>query len=118
MLGPPLRGSEIANSLAVLPPYRWLMGPAAMELTTAARSDMPAPSYELGIIAGTMGWAYPLGSLLLPRPHDGRVALARTRIAGLAGHVTVHAMHGFLMNRPDVQRQALAFLRTGRFDET
>ena len=70
----------------------------------------------LGVVAGTLGWPYALGSLVLPRPHDGRVALSRTRVAGLTDHLVVPATHTFLMNRPDVQRQTIHFLRTGTFE--
>jgi pimeloyl-ACP methyl ester carboxylesterase len=114
MLAPPLGGSEVADRLSRLPPYRWIMGPAAMELTTSTRRLEP-PAYELGVIAGTAGWAYPLGTLVLPKPHDGRVAVSRTRIPGLADHVTVPAAHSFIMARPDVQHHTVQFLRTGHF---
>lgn len=116
MLAPPLRGSEVADVLSRFPPYGWVMGPAALELTTRARQTFAVPYYELGVIAGTVGWPYAFGSLVLPRPHDGRVALSRTRVAGLAGHIVVPATHTFLMNRPDVQRQTIHFLRTGAFE--
>jgi pimeloyl-ACP methyl ester carboxylesterase len=116
MLAPPLRGSEVANMLSRFPPYRWVMGPAALELTTRARQSFATPRYEIGVIAGTVGWPYALGSLVLPKPHDGRVALSRTRVAGLTDHVVVRATHSFLMNRPDVHRHAIHFLRTGAFE--
>lgn len=116
MLAPPLRGSEVADVLSHLPPYRWVMGPAALELTTHARQSFAAPHYELGVIAGTVGWPYALGSLVLPRPHDGRVALSRTRVAGLTDQIAVPATHSFVMNRPDVHRHTIHFLRTGAFE--
>jgi triacylglycerol lipase len=115
MLAPPLRGSEVADALSHLPPYGWVMGPAALELTTRARQSFATPHYELGVIAGTVGWPYALGSLVLPKPHDGRVALSRTRVAGLADHIVVPATHTFLTNRPDVQRHTIHFLQTGAF---
>lgn len=34
MLAPPSTGSEVADFLAPLPPYRWLYGPAGQQLTT------------------------------------------------------------------------------------
>jgi len=110
-----LGGSEVADALSLFPPYRWIMGPAALELTTHARTAFTSPHYDLGVIAGTLRRPYALGSLVLPKPHDGRVALSRTRVAGLADHIVVPATHTFLMNRSDVQRQTIHFLRTGAF---
>ena len=43
MLAPPLRGSEVADALSRFPLYGWVMGPAALELTTRARQAFAAP---------------------------------------------------------------------------
>jgi len=115
MLAPPSQGSEVADAMHELPPYRWFYGPAGQQLTTAARAIPMPVDYELGIIAGTGGGAYPLGRLLISGPHDGRVAVARTKVAGMRDHLVVTASHSFIMRRPDVQRQVLHFLAHGRF---
>jgi pimeloyl-ACP methyl ester carboxylesterase len=116
MLGPPLAGSEVADALHRLPPYRWLFGPAGQELTTSARAGGMAPYYELGVIAGMRGGAYPLGRAFIRGAHDGRVAVARTRVPGMADHLTVAASHSFIMRNPEVRRQVLVFLERGRFE--
>jgi pimeloyl-ACP methyl ester carboxylesterase len=119
MLAPPNRGSEVADFLAPLPPYRWFYGPAGLELTTLARDASGfAPHYELGIIAGTVGWPYLLGSLLIRPPHDGRVAVERTRLAGMKDHVVIPATHSFILGNAAARRQVLHFLETGRFDRS
>ena len=46
---------------------------------------------------------------------DGTVAVAETRIDGLADHVTVDASHLGLLFSAEAADQALAFLREGRF---
>lgn len=117
LLAPPSAGSEVADFLAPLAPYGWLYGQAGRQLTTSHRSGVPAisPDLELGVVAGSTGWPYLLGSLLLPRPHDGRVSVERTRLAGMRDHLVVPATHSLIMRVPEVQRQVLHFIRHGRF---
>lgn len=117
MLAPPSAGSEVADFLAPLPPYRWLYGPAGQQLTTCHSSGIwrTRPDFDLGIIAGATGWPYLLGNLLLPRPHDGRVSVERTRVDGMRDHLVLPATHSFIMRVPEVQRQVLHFIRHGSF---
>lgn len=117
MLAPPATGSEVADCLSPLSLYRWLYGPAGQQLTTHHDSGTggTVPDFELGVIAGTTGWPYLLGSLLLPRPHDGRVSVERTRVDGMRDHLVLPATHSFIMRAPEVQRQVLHFLRHGGF---
>lgn len=116
MLAPPNLGSEVADALHRLPPYHWLYGPAGQELTTTARRDPMPPYYELGIIAGTRGGAYPLGRAFIRGAHDGRVSVASTRQAGMSDHLVLPLSHSFIMRDPEAQRQAVHFLERGRFD--
>ena len=115
MLAPPLMGSEVADALHRLPPYRWLFGPAGQQLTTIPCRDAMPPYYELGIIAGTSGGLYPLGRAFIPGAHDGRVAVARTMHPGMADHLVVAASHSLIMRNAEVQRQTLHFLQHGSF---
>lgn len=116
MLGPPHQGSEVADTLDALPPYHWYYGPAASELTTKRH---PAESediwYELGIIAGTTEWPYPVAAFLIPGESDGRVSVNSTKTPGMADHTTLPATHSFIMNKARVQNLTRHFLQTGRF---
>jgi hypothetical protein len=49
-------------------------------------------------------------------PSDGTVAVAETRLDGLADHVVVPASHTGLVFSAQAARQAIAFLGTGRFE--
>ncbi len=118
MLGPPNEGSELADRLGGLPPYRWVLGPAGAQLGTRrdpALRDLlgPAPC-PVGVIAGTRA-VDPLGWLLLPRPNDGRVTVARTRLPGMADHLVLPVTHALMMRSPAVIAQTAHFLRHGRF---
>lgn len=119
MLGPPNGGSEVADALRRRAAYRRILGPAGLELTTERDADLRAllgsVDYPLGIIAGDRS-LYPLASwLLLPGANDGRVTVARTRVAGMTDHVTLHATHALMMRNRRVVRQALHFVRNERF---
>ena len=48
--------------------------------------------------------------------NDGTVAVAETRLKGLADHVVVATSHTGMLVSPHVAHQAIAFLRTGHFD--
>ncbi|HJE24716.1 MAG TPA: alpha/beta fold hydrolase [Methylorubrum populi] len=118
MLGPPNGGSEVADALQHMLLYRRFFGPAGAELVTGrtpALSALFGPiDYPLGIIAGSRS-LYPLASLLLPGPNDGRVRVTRTRLAGMADHVVLPAAHPTMMGNRQVLEQTLHFLRVGRF---
>jgi pimeloyl-ACP methyl ester carboxylesterase len=116
MLGPPSQGSEIADLLAGNPLYRWFFGPAGAELGTAQAARLQvllgSVDYPLGIIAGDRAFD-PVGWLMINGPNDGRVAVARTTVAGAAAHLTLHVTHTFMMRDKRVLRQTIRFLRDG-----
>jgi pimeloyl-ACP methyl ester carboxylesterase len=114
MLGPPNRGSAIADRLSRIGLYRRLLGPAGQALGTDTVPRFPDPDYEIGVVAGTRS-IDPAGWLMLPRPNDGRVSVAATRIPGLADHATMPVTHALMMNHPAVIAATARFLKTGRF---
>jgi pimeloyl-ACP methyl ester carboxylesterase len=118
MLGTPNGGSEIADLLKNLAAYRALFGPAGQQLTTlrdAATSAMLSNvDYPVGIIAGSRS-VYPISSIVLPRPHDGRVSVANTRLEGMADHIVIHNSHPWLVRKGEAIAQTIAFLREGKF---
>lgn len=117
MLAPPNRGSELVDRFGRRAWFRRLHGPAGTQLGTAL-GDLPRRlgpvDFELGVIAGDGRFLQP-GSWFLPRPNDGKVSVLSTRVRGMKEHLTVHAGHTFLMDRPEVQAHTLQFLRTGSF---
>jgi pimeloyl-ACP methyl ester carboxylesterase len=118
MLGTPNGGSEVADLLMGLALYRAVLGPAGLQLSTAPDpvvASLPLPDYEVGIIAGCRTIS-PIASLLvLPRPNDGKVSVASSKLANMADHTIVKASHPGLTRHPAAIEQTIAFLRAGRF---
>jgi triacylglycerol lipase len=117
MLGPPNQGSEVVDRLGSWWAFRKLNGPAGSELGTA-KEAMPnrlgPVAFEVGVIAGdrSLNW---INSLMIDGRDDGKVAVARTRVAGMKDHLVVHATHPFLMKNDQVIANTITFLKTGSF---
>jgi len=118
MLAPPNAGSELAEILFRLRLGSWVLGGSGAHLrTNRAAGDeaaLGAVDYPLGIIAGDRS-LLPVPARLLPRPHDGKVSLAATQVAGLADHVTLPVTHTLMVYDRCVIGEALAFLVNGTF---
>lgn len=117
MLGPPNGGSEVVDRLGGLAVFGWINGPAGRQLGTGAGSvpnRLAPPAFELGVIAGRRS-VNPLLSLLIAGRDDGKVAVARTRVAGMSDFVCLPVTHTFMAGNSQVIRQTCHFLRTGRF---
>ena len=118
MLGTPNSGSEIADRLKNVLPYRAWFGPAGQQLITtrdaALDAILPPIDYPVGIIAGDRS-IYPISSVFLPRPHDGRVSVENTRLDGMIDHVVIGVSHPSLVRSRLAIEQTIAFLRHGRF---
>ena len=118
MLGTPNSGSEIADRLKRFGAYRALFGPAGQQLGThrdeAVNALFPPVDYPVGIIAGNRS-IDPVAGTMLPKPHDGRVSVANTKLEGMADHVVIRTSHPWLVRNGEAIAQTIAFLRDGEF---
>ncbi|HZH44771.1 MAG TPA: alpha/beta hydrolase [Lysobacter sp.] len=112
-LGSPLCGSDAARGLQRHALTRRLLGHSA-ELLSRGCTPWRGRA-QVGAIAG----ATPLGlGRLFGRfdgPSDGTVAVAETRLEGLADHVVIPASHSGLPFSPRAADLTVQFLRHGRF---
>ena len=117
MLGTPHGGSEVADGLCHIPLYKKVFGPAGQQLTTCARQNNRInPYYDLGIIAGTQNWLYPLGQIFIKYPNDGCVSVESTKLPGMKDHMTLSILHGFMGWSSKIHHQITYFLENGEFN--
>ncbi|UNK56557.1 alpha/beta hydrolase [Pseudoxanthomonas daejeonensis] len=112
-LGSPLCGSGAARGLRTHLATGWALGRAGALLR---RGCMPweGPA-EVGVVAGTRAIGFGRWFARFDGPSDGTVAVAETRLAGLADHCLVDASHSGLLFSEAAASQAVHFLRQGRF---
>lgn len=112
-IGSPLTGSGAATGMLRWAPAASLLGRSAALLQHGVQCWQGKA--EVGVIAGCV--RHGLGALFagFDGEHDGTVAVAETRLEGIADHVVVDASHSGLLFSAEVAAQAVAFLRDGRF---
>ena len=118
LLAPPNQGSPLADILEDSEVGAAFLGPTGVRLGRDS-DDIPAslgpPIRETGIIAGDRS-INPIGSVLIPGPDDGAVAVEDTKIPGVP-HLVVPRSHTLIMNSRVVSAAVIRFLATGPFDE-
>lgn len=112
-LGSPLTGSGAATGILRWAPAASLLGRSAALLQQGIACWQGRA--QVGAIAGHV--PHGLGALFagFAGEHDGTVAVAETRLPGLADHVVVDASHSGLLFSAQAAAQAISFLRDGHF---
>ena len=117
MLAPPNHGSELADRLRDFLLFRLALGPAGQQIGTDEHSvprRLPAPPFEVGIIAGRRA-TNSIFARVLGDESDGKVTVASAHLEGMRELVVVDRSHTFIMWAPDVLAHIFSFLETGRF---
>jgi predicted alpha/beta hydrolase family esterase len=120
MLSPPNHGSELPDKMGWIGLYRYVTGPAGMELGTDADSypsKLGAVNFELGVIIGDRS-LNPLYSCFIPGEDDGKVSIESAKVDGMSDFLVMHTSHTWIMNRKSVRRQVVHFLRNGYFEKS
>lgn len=119
MLAPPNAGSEVADLLYRARLNRPFLGPVGVQLCTGRLAQderlLGAIDFDCGIIAGDRPIDPVLPRLIFRRSNDGKVAVAATKVRGMADHVVLPVSHPLMMYDRRVIAQAMTFLRHGRF---
>lgn len=111
-LGSPLCGSAAASGLARRP---WTLAALGRSAQLLQRGCPPwRGRAEVAVIAGSS--PHGLGRLFagFDGDNDGTVAVAETRLDGLADHAVIPASHTGLLFSPQAAAMAAAFFRHGR----
>ena len=117
MLGPPNQGTEVVDKLAGIPGFLFINGEAGLQMGTGNLSipnNLGAADFDAGIIAGTRSINLIL-SLLIPGTDDGKVAVERTKLEGMADHLEMPVTHAFMMKNKEVIAQVIHYLEHGSF---
>jgi triacylglycerol lipase len=117
MLGPPNQGSELAECSRRRFWYRAFTGPAGQQLGTGAESlprRLGPMDAEVGTIAGDR-YLNPFFAGRFGGANDGKVAVASTKVDGMADFLLVHHSHTWMMWTRKVQKAVVSFLRDGKF---
>lgn len=114
-LGTPHQSSQAANILSRRQAGRRLLG-RSLEGGLLGNAPPWAGTHELGVIAGNLRLG--MGMIIpgIPQPSDGTVAVAETRLAGMADHIVLPVSHFGMLFAGSVAGQTIRFLHTGRFD--
>jgi pimeloyl-ACP methyl ester carboxylesterase len=112
-LGSPLRGSRAVHGMRQRPWAAATLGHAAPLLERGF--DRWQGAAEIGSVAGTLphGLGHVFGDF--EDEHDGSVAVAETRLPGLADHAVIRASHSGMLFSAEAARLAIRFFREGRF---
>jgi pimeloyl-ACP methyl ester carboxylesterase len=114
-LGSPLKGTRSGRRLGR---FRWgarITGQSIGELVARGGLEPWSGTHDLGVIAGDLPFGLGLVLGALPRPHDGVVTVAETRLDGATDHLVLPLSHTALLFSRVVATQAAHFLRHGRF---
>ncbi|MBK7765591.1 MAG: alpha/beta fold hydrolase [Sulfuritalea sp.] len=117
LLGTPCVDSHCARRLAGMAGMPALLGHSIIEWLSRVPGIAAAPcaAMEIGVLAGTRSVG--LGRVVpgLPRPNDGVVALAETRLPGAADCIALPVAHSEMLASRRCAAQIAMFLETGRF---
>ena len=114
LAGVPFSGSFAAQRLARLPGGRTALGRSVPERLRRERTGWLR--HDIGVIAGSIPIG--LGRLVapdLPKPNDGVVCVAETRLPAMRDQIVLRVNHTGMLLSAAVARQICAFLRNGAF---
>jgi pimeloyl-ACP methyl ester carboxylesterase len=115
MLGSPLRGTRIGARVTALPGGRRVIGQSIIDLNARGGFDRWVAGVPAGGIAGRVpfGTGWLVGGIF--EANDGTVAVAETRVPGLADHIVLPVTHFALPWSRRVGTEVRHFLEHGRF---
>ena len=102
MLAPPSQGSEVVDRLGGIFLYKWINGPAGLQLGTSPDSlpnRLGPVNFECGVLAGRKTINLYL-STLFTGENDGKVSVERAKFEGMKDFRVLDVAHPFIMQNP------------------
>lgn len=114
LMGSPCSACHCGRVLAATPALSPLIGHSIKDWLRLPQPTVP-PSVEIGVIAGTRSFG--MGRVIpgLPRPNDGVVALAETRLPEAKDSIALPVSHSGMLLSSACGDQIAAFLKSGSF---
>jgi pimeloyl-ACP methyl ester carboxylesterase len=114
LMGSPCMGCHAATTVAGWPWVGGIVGHTLKDWLASPRPHVPA-SIEAGVLAGNLGIG--LGRLVpgLPKPSDGVVAVAETRLPEATDAIVLPVSHAGMLVSRACAGQVAAFLESGSF---
>lgn len=115
-LGTPHSASMAARQLNKIAPGRKLLGKSIIDGLLGGVPPWQA-RHELGVIAGTLRLGFGMIIPHIPKPNDGTIAVAETRLEGMTDHIILPVSHFGMLLSKEVARQIIHFLKHGAFNK-
>lgn len=114
LMGSPCAGCHSADALLEKPRLAAVVGRSLRDWLAQPAPVLPA-GIEIGVIAGSRRFGLGCAIPGLPRPNDGMVAVAETRLPGAAATIVLPLAHSQMLVSRACADEVAAFLRTGHF---
>lgn len=115
LMGTPSAACHCGAVLAATPALSPLIGRSVADWLLRPHPPTPPTTVEIGVLAGTTSFG--MGRVVpgLPKPNDGIVAVAETRLPGARDSIALAVSHSGMLLSADCAGQAAHFLKTGSF---
>lgn len=113
-LGTPHEGSEVAQQLIRFAWGRFILGKSVEHGLLGEVPEWHAKN-PLGVVAGKGGVGIGRVFCDFPGDNDGTVAVAETRLTGMADHIILSTSHTGMIYNPAVSTQICSFIKQGCF---
>lgn len=117
LVGSPIQGSELARKFKKFRIFKWIFGPAGIDLALPSK-EMSAMfgkiDYEIGVIAGFNKYNF-LANLLLKEKNDGMVTIKSTQDQEISNHIIIETGHLRLAKNKEVIDKTIKFIKEASF---
>lgn len=118
MISPPNKGSEIIDEFMHFALFRWVIGPAGLQLGVGDKSVprhlSPILPTTVGVITGNVS-KDPWFSEYLPGEDDGKVTVESAKLSKMADFRVYPLSHTYIIHNASVVSDVIEFIHFGHF---